>query len=890
MKVLKVGVASLGLLGLVACIDDSDSGVNNTYDFELSALPAEERPRIMLEGAQIAPKHLTFQVTQTITNESAHAPSISKETIHNSINRQMQGWLDSINQVDDIEVSAEVTSSDPSIIAYENGKLVAKSVGTASLTITLGTSKPLSSVFNTSDVAFTGFQDTYDFGEITVCPYTGVTLNVSNIGSSTNISDSSQDIETVGLSASPELQNNNKIQAIPTINTDAAVIAGLTPEQCLPLAEDNNWNSVYIADSVDDYDFFKQFTAGTQSGVNLLGFGFPNITMNQVTQFTNPRITEAGYDGNLALNAVNPLTIMATSSELGKDIEVTGYYLSAEGNGGYDVPGIAINSNRCEINDYCVDSNEAHHAITLSAPLLPTISSDSLKVVQGIPNIGLSQATGLPGTTFSITSTLLVEGKTYDTTRFLRVQPNSNGDLSVLDTHAKVNTGAGITFAGNTFTDIESKAGTVTIGYGLNQKAVTYVTGAATDAAIRGRWVQADTGQDLYIANHDLNAYTVINDDQITYQTPDNSTATLLRAGIENVALSGSVNVVEETAAQANNLTFSDSSSSTHVRSFTPTARSLAGIGSIDMVLKNVNTGETTEVTVDAGGNFEETVPTGIYDVTGTVVDGGISYLLDTRITVEKDATDTGRLNLAKVGLYNFDISLSGCEYGYKCYAGQQYTFNITATNTGFIASSAVEAVITDIITHDNVSQFDVTSNPITGAARGDSINYQFTATFTQPAQDTVIEVPITLSDASGRTWEDTLKINLSQYPAINVNILAYNDNAAASVRGYLMLEGRTPIRVSGASNSIKVPNKPGASYELILANQEYNQETPYAVSFDTTTSQQQISAASGIIGKNENADDVLAGATELAPSESNIAYISAGDVDYYLINIPVAP
>jgi hypothetical protein len=871
MKALNIGIIGLSLLGLAAC--DSGGGgeaINTKFDYTVTPLAADERPWVILEGAQIEPtKHLLFSIKQDYYEEgilTTGSPYVS--TIDEQINVQLQ------RRADDIEVSAEVTSSDPSIIAFENGKLVAKSVGTANLTITLDTTKPLSGVLDLSDYDFTGFQGTYDFGEVTVCPYTNVILNVRNSGLSTDISDSTQVFETVGLSVNEQLD---------IINSTAVEDAGLTPEQCRQTDPNRN-DSAYIADSVSDNDFFEQFSAGTQSGINLLGFGFPNITMTKVSQFTNPRITEAGYDGKLALNAVNPLTIMATSPELNKDIEVTGYYLAA-GNGGYDVPGISIGSENCSEVSYCVGSDEVNHTISLSALNLPTVSSSSLAVYQGIPNIGLSQTTGLPGTTFSVTSTLLLDGQIYDTTRFLRADSWTSG---VEATTAAVNS-SGTTFLGNTFTVSQAEIGSVTIGSGLNEKTLRYVTGAATDAGIRGRWVQADTGQDHHIGNHDTNAYTAINNDQITYQTPDNTTATLLRAGIENVAVSGSVNVVEETAAQANNFTFNDSNSSALARNFTPTARSLAGIGSIDMVLTNVNTGEATEVTVDAGGNFEETVPTGVYDVTGTVIDGGITYLLDTRITVEKDATDTGRLNLAKVGLYNFDVAISGCEYGYKCYAGQQYTFIITARNTGFIASSAVEAVITTP-NHANVSQFTITSNPITGAAQGDSIQYQFTATFTQPAQDTVIEVPITLSDSSGRTWEDTLKVNLSQYPATSVNILAYNDGAAANVRGYLMLEGRTPIRVNGASNSIKVPNKPGASYELILANQEYNQETPYAVSFAATTSQQQISDATGIVSKNESADDVLDGATQLDPSEFNIAYISAGDVDYYLINIPPAP
>lgn len=897
MNFFKLAALSTSILALSACIDEGDDGqINNVFDFELTPVPADQRSHIILEGGAIEAKDLMFEIQRTIYDKGSisfvdERPTI--DSIDNTINQQMRDWINSTNISGDIEVTAtNITSTNPNVAAFENGKIVGKSPGKTSLTVTLDTSRPLAEVFDTTDIDFTGFQNTHEFGEITVCPYTDVEFSTNALAFS--------DLNTAADVVAISMENGNasdKLSMQPTFDYESLAQYGLTPEDCNnkiiePAAE--NIDLLYagyihpvINQSIKPYDVFSYYNVGEITGVNLHGFSLPNITLSNISEFSNPRITDAGFDGQLVLDTANPITIMAASSELGRDVNITHYYIN---NDYYlynndQVLGFTIHSDNYCNNwggvEYCIDSNDSTHAITLSKDGAPTVTSSELPVLTGTPSTSITPKTGLPGTTFKLTSKLLVGDKEYDTSAYIGGRGNLNRYKVSINEGQREPTS-------RYFTIDEIAKGEFNYVHEFSEP-ISYVTGPATTSDIQGRWVQVDTGEDHFIASHSNHTYTPIDANQLTFQDDSNNTAILVRAGIENVAVSGQVNVVEEAGAQA--LSFdSGSDFSVQSRSFSPQARSLAGIASIDLILKNVNTGDETEVAVAADGTFSEAVPTGIYDVDGTVVDGEITYAIDTQITVEKDSTDTGKLNLAKVGLYNFDLSITGCEYDYKCYAGSQYTFTITAKNTGFVASSAVEAVIADISSHANVSQFAIISTPITGAARGDSISYQFTATFSQPAEDTVIEVPITLSDASGRTWEDILKINLSQYNATSVEIHAHNDAAEAQVRGYLMLEGRTPIRVNGTFNSIKVPNKPGASYELILANQVYNQETPYAVSFATSTSDQQISNATGIIGKNENADDVVSGATELTPGESNIAYISAGDVDYYLINIPAAP
>ena len=886
MKALNIGFAGLGLLGLAACGGDGgDSNINNRFDYQLTPVAADERPWIILEGAKIDPKHLSFSIKRDYYDHGNQSSSIDEgtTTIDNSINAQMRDWLNSINKVNDIEVSADITSSDTSVIAFENGRLVAKALGKANLTVTLDTSKPLASVFDTSDIAFTGFQGTYEFGEVTVCPYVDVDLSLVSENVATVIQDEHAPLHAI--SYVPDTSDYSSavftsVHAFADVDVDKLAEAGLTIEDCTPQGKTDYGQPV--SPFINGSTSFHADGFFTQKGVELLGFSFPNITMSLITSISSPQLTSVGYGGNLVLDALNPFTVEAHSNELDETIDISHFYLSANEFMNYYTTslGLAIQRkvNNCT-SPFCVDPTDANYTIQLTHPTLPNLSSEALPIKDGIADMKINKTSGQPGERFKVNSSLTVDGVVYDTSKLFFF-----GHSAIALTSAFFdNKTNDFSIFGNSFIVYKAHTGKIR-PYTDDRFDINFFTGDVTDQAIRGRWVQADTGQDHYIAGHSAHNYTSVSNNLITYQTTDNKTARLLRAGIDNVAVSGNVNIVEEINAQANSINFTDSTSL--ARSITPQARSLSGIANIDLILTNVNSGDKTNVVVAQDGTFSEEVPTGVYDVEGTVVDGEITYAIDTQITVEKDATDTGKLNLAKVGLYNFDVSISGCEHGYKCYANKNYTFTVTAKNTGAIASSGIQATIGDLSGHANVTAFTVPGLPITGAARGDSINYEFSARFSQPAEDTVIEIPITLTDADARTWEDVVKIKLSKYSPLNVNIMAYNAGADAYVRGYLMLEGRTPIRVDGSSSSIKVPNNPGASYELILANQEFNQETPYGVANNTTLANGDFTGFNDI-SRNENSDDTAAGAQAVGDGEKFISYISAGDVDHYTIIIP---
>ncbi len=886
------------MLGLIACGgseesesngDDSGGPSSNTL-IEISALsPADADVNRVLVGSSHSLERSLYVSATSLTNQSQQvvAQIGALQLVADS--------ADIVQQAETIKYSLSATSSDPSVIAIQDGKLKALTVGKAQITLTI----------ESDFVSIKDNQASIDLGEVTVCPYDEVALTVSDgdLWWEYDIPNHAETQEITSIMGGGHGGSPN-FTATPIISETTLSAAGLTTEDC------PTYFGEYIYENLDENRYINQVVkglsdqhyltnpgsttsygeTGSRSDLPLLGLDFSNISLTvlDASDISNVRITEIGYDNQLANFAPNPIKVMGFSESLNRDVDITADYIR-NGNQTTNVRTLEIfdvGIGDCHYG-HCIPEGSQTTSITLSGSHLdlPDVTSATLPVVEPTLEFDISPKNASVGTIIKASSHLIIGDAKYDSSVYSSYQSGFyGGSKSRLGTSFS---GEQEKFANWLIVMSEGSGEILAEAASANgdDQSSSFKVGQVVAAEFHGRWLQADSGGDHYIGAFDPNTYTSVNSNQITYQSSDNKTITLIRAGIENVAVTGSINVIEESSAQANSLnTFSAQS-----RALTGTPRSLAGIASIDLILKNVNTGEETDVSVAADGTFSEEVPTGEYDVKGTVVDGEITYSINTQITVEKDATNTGKLSLAKVGLYNFDVSISqGCEYHYKCYSGQNYTFTIHAKNTGFIASSGIEVSFPDDLS-DNalVNNFIEVSTPTTGAAPGDSITYQVSMSFNQPAQDTIVELPITLTDSENRTWEETLSIPLSSHDPINIEIRAYNDGASANVRGYLMLEGRTPIRVSGSSNTIKVPNIAGIDYELILANQEYNQETPYSVAVATSTSNAEFNAASGIVGKNENADDVFEGATSLAPTENIISYISAGDVDYYVISLP---
>ncbi len=894
MGLLKQTALTGAILGLAACgggeggDSNGDDYYRSDYNYHYSMSSPEPGPNRLLVGSSTPiEKSLSFPLSVSYTSEGQSESTFNYTTQLAYISQvawNQYSW--GAHYVDQINPSTTATSSDTDVVVVEHGQLVAKKPGKATITFNVSAGDILPELSGSYS------------GEVIVCPVQDVMLSMVDF----NFTDSQTPREFTVINKN---ENGYKVLiANPIIDFSALANHGLGEGDCPTEIVNSHhpYESKYLNAVQNLGDGFsingkevpslKSTSQSTFSQpAELLGLDYSHITLSVTTDdLTNVRITEAGFDGVWVANVINPIKVMAYSNALQKDVDVSHYYLN-DGTGNTGVLGLPIYADgTCQdaTQAQCISSKADGSFDNLSFTLvnntypvdtLHNVETASMPVVIGASRFSLSANSALPGTLIKVKNELLANGKSYDISHLSYIDNASHlpGSLSHFALYDQYN-GFGYSKANWTF-ELEGVSRVIQPS-NPRTSAVNFTTGEPTDANIQGRWVQIDTAKDHWIVANSPNTYTTLGDNQLTYEASD-GTKTLVRASVDSVAVTGSVNVVEEATPQLNSLN----------RSFAPSARGLSGIGSIDLILKNVNTGEKTEVEVEtATGNFSENVPTGVYDVSGTVKDGEISYAVDTQIIVEKDATDTGKLNLAKVGLYNFDFEVSGCEHDYKCYSGKNYTFNITATNSGYIASPDVVASITDISANENVASFSIVSKPLTGAAPGDKITYQVAMSFSKPLTDTVVELPMTLRDSDGRTWEEIIRIPLSSHNPLQVNILAYNDNTQANVRGYLMLEGRTPIRVNGSSNTITVPNKAGATYELILGNQEYNQSTPYGVGVATALATADFAGFEDI-SLNEPADDVVGGATQLeaAPTDKLISYISAGDVDYYLISIPAA-
>ncbi len=854
MGLLKQTVLTGAILGLAACGGGDESGGGSAARTGYIGAIEEFIPRLLVGSSVSIEENLTVHLEfQDEAGNTTYAETVKINEIENHWNNDSPAASNPVN------VSFNATSSDSNVIAIENGNMVAKQPGKATVSYTVNMS-PINTMETTT-------------GEIIVCPFTDVSLRFGGGSSEFKFPSTSAPIE---LSA---INSNNPeslvfVAANPIIDASQLAQHGLTIWDCptefvIGTIESDTTSKYFQAktrlnggSTTQGYpDLFSEKEVDSQTA-NFFGINFPNITLTRVNTLENPRMTQAGFDGNWVLNTINPVTVMAFSPELQRDVDVSHYYLarSASNTGVLGTP--VCSGGFCggygETVDHSVEANQTSAAFYFQGnELLEDFTGAEMPVIKGINKQSLNTTSGVLGTVIKVKSELLANDKTYDISN-LFYEPYSWLGSEDEQTHKFVNLLV-TEHPDSTRTLLSGPLGS------SNSETVKIIFGEATDVAYRGRWVQLDTGEEHWILPHSSVVYTKIDDNHLSYSGNDGKTKHLLRTGVDAVALNGSVNLIEEASVAVRSV-----SSGIQSRSLVQ-ARGLGGIASIDMILSNINTGEETTVTVDDGGNFTETVPTGDYKLQGTIEDNSILYNVDKKITVEKDVTYAGKLNLAKVDLYNFESNISGCEHDYKCYANKNYQFTITVKNTGLIDSSGVIAAIEDIsVTNPLVTSFTLDNLEISGYAVGDSKTYTFNMTFAQPDEDTVIEVPFSITDIASRTWNDTLYIPLSKYDPMTINVIG--------TRANVIIEGRTALPING---SVTVPKKFGSTYELVVSNEGFSSEAVYGIGVDTSIVQDDLNNFTGLL-LNEPTDNVVEGATELSLNDKHVSYISQGDVDFY--------
>ncbi len=781
-----------------------------------------------------------------------------------------------------VTVSYTASSSNIAVIAIENGNIVAKQPGKATISYTVN----MPPVQNNVEIST---------GEIIVCPYADVALSfgdIAELGVEFRLPNAGSPVE---LTAINNASKTIRVSATPVIDASTLEQYGLNADECptdFISATDTTKSSLYyqaitkLNGDADDLEVFSHKEAVSQAA-KFFGIDFPNITLTRVSAIENPRITQAGFDDSWILNTINPVTVMAFSTELQKDVDVSHYYIAPHAvyTG---VLGLPICS-----GDFCgryidyngiIDTSVAVNDTTASFVLwgngddvLPQVDTPNLAIVKALQRESMNTTHGEIGTVIKVKSELLANDRIYNVSNLYMDQNRRNNILN-----ARNNPDFQIDLATQTFSNMfrtNHPDGSISllngaIGIFNNGLFAGFTTtkmafGAPTDVTYRGRWVQLDNGEEYWILPHSSVVYTKIDDNHLSYTGNDGKTKHLLRTGVDTVALNGSVNLIEEAAVEERKI-----NSGIQSRSLGQT-RGLGGIASIDMILSNVNTGEKTTVSVDDTGNFTETVPTGDYKLQGTIEDNSILYNVDKKITVEKNITYAGKLNLAKVDLYNFESNISGCEHNYKCYGNKNYQFTITVKNTGLIDSSGVIAAIEDIsVTNPLVTSFTTDNLDISGYAVGDSKTYTFNMTFSQPAEDTVIEVPFSITDINSRTWSDTLYIPLSKYDPMTINVIG--------ARANIIIDGRTALPING---SVTVPKKFGSTYELIVSNEAFSTEAVYGIGIDAPIVEEDLIGFTDL-PLNEPDDNMTGGATELNLNDKHVSYISVGDVDFYQIVI----
>ena len=478
------------------------------------------------------------------------------------------------------------------------------------------------------------------------------------------------------------------------------------------------------------------------------------------------------------------------------------------------------------------------------------------------------------------------KGDIYDVTQISRIQFSSDDNNYVYSKLVRINPGS-LKFTGA----VNARSAT----FGIEQNgSVEFDVGPAVPSVQQGRWNYVASGKSRWIGSNSASAFTTI-DTNMLKDNADNSI--LIRAGISNVEVSGTLDsLLPLTSATVN--------------SATKAARSgLSGIGGIDVILQNLESGKSTTVQTDVNGNFNAQVETGEYLITSETNrdDNGETQVvkIEANATVDGESTDIGNFTLTPVDDYNFKASLLATDLAFFGYSTQViYSRNIRITNTGAKNISGARARISVdygsgfVRTHGVFVNGQVVSTDADGyfliggiaaknsSAAAGTYDIELRIAFYEASADTNIPVTVDIKDSRDYVWTDRVQLPLSASKAARVKIYARNGNAAGNVNGYIVTPGRTLVRLSVNSTDpvyYDVPFKVDDSYQIILSNNGVSTESAYSLGIATTADITSLQAFTDVnryeSGEGDNSAEF---ATPILYGEEKQSYLLTDDVDFY--------
>ena len=301
------------------------------------------------------------------------------------------------------------------------------------------------------------------------------------------------------------------------------------------------------------------------------------------------------------------------------------------------------------------------------------------------------------------------------------------------------------------------------------------------------------------------------------------------------------------------------------------------------------NPSDTETSTSDEDGKTEFT--DAVADDPQTItIDDGTSVV----VTPEYDGQDMGTIPIVEDGMYGFkttytiDSDAQGFCYGnlYKT-----YTLRLNLNNIGSITCATSTYNITcddpklNFVSGELVGNFS-SIEPKKSKSLTFSINYG-------SLDEEYIDVPIKISISDSkyqRTWNDSITLRFHKgLVAIKVNSRNFDSNSSAKLNGFFIYpDGRSKRFTVQAGNASTI-TIPWSSKDYIIAfsGATASNEMAYSFGFSKTTSLADLSGAWSIqdINAYENNDTVAEAKRVTDLSNSVKAYLSDGDIDFYIIN-----
>lgn len=400
-----------------------------------------------------------------------------------------------------------------------------------------------------------------------------------------------------------------------------------------------------------------------------------------------------------------------------------------------------------------------------------------------------------------------------------------------------------------------------------------------------GAWIQMDTGTEYYIDGSCI--YKSSSSSKKSSKVQDGISGYSLES--ENILKKGNLRFFRKGGASRDFSIQVSGFSDSYSRSASSRAASTGKQGITGRRENGNNSSDTETTTSDEDGKtkFTDAVPDDPQTIT---TEDGTS----TTVTPEYDGQDMGTIPIVEKGMYGFKTtySINGDGQGF-CYGNLYKTYSLTL-NLNNIGS------ITCATSTYSISCDDPNLNFISGNLTGNFSSIEpkkaktlsFSVTYGYLDKE-YIDVPIRISITDSkyqRTWNDSVTLRFYKgVVSFKVNSRNFDSNSSATLNGFFIYPDGRAKRFTVQSGTVSTVLIPWSEKDYVMAfsGATASNEMAYSFGFSKTTNLADLSGVWSIDDINAyESNDTVSSAYKITDLSSCIkAYLSAGDIDYYIIN-----